>query len=323
MAAALSRAASDRAPVEIALLVVCVAVLIAVAALVIRWGRARYRRLGRLLAAAAGQGAGTQDVTQSEDDTVVQQQAGRLTDTKNGGKSPDGTTGPDSTGSGSRGRPRTVVLVPAAAVIVVAAVAAAVVLVGSGHGTASRGNVIAAGGSVPGQPAGPAVPAATSPAPGKHPAKGAHASPGPGQSPKANGAAASGPGSGSAGSPGSGSANPAPSVPASAPADPAPSTSPAGTLSIAPTGLIPMGHVINEVYLGSFTVTAVDGPVSYSIAELPSDVPDITLTASPSSGTLQAGQQATIELVSNGTVTFTPYVTVDPGGIMVGVTFPS
>jgi hypothetical protein len=76
------------------------------------------------------------------------------------------------------------------------------------------------------------------------------------------------------------------------------------------------------IFPGSFTFTAVGGPVSYTVSEPAAEQAFWTMTIGNGSGTLQAGQQATItiSMVSTGetdTESSLPYVTVDPGGTTV------
>jgi hypothetical protein len=75
-------------------------------------------------------------------------------------------------------------------------------------------------------------------------------------------------------------------------------------------------------YTGSFTITAVGGPVSYTVHELGSETYDMSFTIENASGTLPAGGQATITILVPAVVSFTPYVTVEPGGATVGFTYP-
>jgi len=77
-------------------------------------------------------------------------------------------------------------------------------------------------------------------------------------------------------------------------------------------------------YAGTFTVTAENGPVSYSIS-----VPgtDLYLTITPAAGSLAAGQSqvitATLVPNPNGAPPlFDNPVTVNPGGIAVTLEYP-
>jgi hypothetical protein len=76
-------------------------------------------------------------------------------------------------------------------------------------------------------------------------------------------------------------------------------------------------------YTGTFTITAVGGPVTYTISELSTEVPDMAFSIEPASGSLQAGQQATITVSIPDLVSFTPAVTVDPGSLYVGFSYPA
>jgi hypothetical protein len=72
---------------------------------------------------------------------------------------------------------------------------------------------------------------------------------------------------------------------------------------------------------GTFTLTAVGGPVSYSVTEPGGDY----LIVSPASGDLTAGESVTISVEvnpNNPPPTFETGLTVDPGGISVTVEYP-
>ncbi|HTX29068.1 MAG TPA: sigma-70 family RNA polymerase sigma factor [Streptosporangiaceae bacterium] len=116
---------------------------------------------------------------------------------------------------------------------------------------------------------------------------------------------------------------PAPTVPGSpgvtvAPNSPAASTSapppaPAqGTLSASPTSiLLSVGNP------ATITLTASNGPVSWSIT--PSQGLIGGLTVSPSSGTLAAGASTTVTVAASDLLTAGGQLTVEPGGITVSV----
>jgi hypothetical protein len=291
IAAAVSHAAPDRAPGEIALLGVGGAALVAVAAVAIRRGRVRRWRPGRALLNAV--------------------RASRRTSAE-----PDAAVDGHDAAGGLRWRPQARVLVPAAAVILLASgIGMAVVMAGSGHGPASRGSAATAASPQAGQPPVTIAPAGTSPAPGRHPAKAARAaSPSPGH-PSGRGAAA-------AGGAGSGSS---PSRPAG-PGAPGPNTRPGSTTSPPPQPTLGLpGQAIelqpttslNPEYVGSFTITAEGGTVSYTIAA-PAAAGGTNITITPSSGTLTAGQQATITVSMDLPAS---YVTVSPGAGTVQFTW--
>jgi hypothetical protein len=65
------------------------------------------------------------------------------------------------------------------------------------------------------------------------------------------------------------------------------------------------------------TITAVGGPVSWSISE-PSALLG-NLSVSPSAGSLQAGQSATVVVSVNGLLSLDTVLTVNPGGHAITV----
>jgi len=87
------------------------------------------------------------------------------------------------------------------------------------------------------------------------------------------------------------------------------------TLTQPPTG---------GLYMGSFTLTAENGPVTYSIAVPAAEAGYLTLA--PSAGTLAAGQIATITATvtpnPNVGMTYQNPVTIDPGAITVTILYP-
>jgi RNA polymerase sigma factor (sigma-70 family) len=118
---------------------------------------------------------------------------------------------------------------------------------------------------------------------------------------------------------------PAGSPSASAPSPTAsPSPSP-GTLSVTPLEVRLTETPLGGPYAGMFTVTAEDGPVTYSIAL--SAAEQAYLTLSPLTGTLKAGQEqvitASLTPDPNGAPPqFRNPVTVGPGGITVVLEYP-
>ncbi len=120
-------------------------------------------------------------------------------------------------------------------------------------------------------------------------------------------------------------------VPAVAPSSPIASVSPApsvspGTLQLSSDIVkVPAGNPSPYVppFTGTFTLTALGGPVTYSISVPSSEQPYLTLT--PSHGTLQAGQQQTVTvtvLPAPSPAPRPPYVNtiaVNPGGILVTI----
>ena len=85
-----------------------------------------------------------------------------------------------------------------------------------------------------------------------------------------------------------------------------------GTLSVSPTTVVLSALGSTEVSL-----TAVGGPVSWSIGEQSSLIG--SLNVAPSAGTLQAGQTATISISVNGLASIDTVLTVNPGGHAITV----
>jgi RNA polymerase sigma factor (sigma-70 family) len=115
----------------------------------------------------------------------------------------------------------------------------------------------------------------------------------------------------SAGSEGTGSQ----SVTATTPASATPTglvTLARGTLTVSPTTVL-----LSPVLGGSLTLTARGGPVGWTITE-PAGLIG-RLTVSPASGTLNAGDSATVHITVNGLVTLDTQLTVNPGGQLVTV----
>jgi RNA polymerase sigma factor (sigma-70 family) len=237
----------------------------------------------------------------------------------------------------------------AAAAAGVAAVAAAVTLIAiamAGSGPGHHGGSAAALG--PGSGPGTSISAGggpSNPGSGNHPQPtvsvnpAAHVSsaPGAGGAPSAGGGSPGGgsalPTGASSTSPGSPRSSGHPSPPTSAPpssaspkpSSPAPSTStpasttsapppPApGTLTVTPTSLL-----LTPLLGSSISLTASGGPVTWSITESSSLLGH--LTVSPASGTLTAGQTATVSVTAGSVVSLLGQLTLNPGGITVTVT---
>jgi RNA polymerase sigma factor (sigma-70 family) len=103
------------------------------------------------------------------------------------------------------------------------------------------------------------------------------------------------------------------SVTATAPATtPALATLGRGTLTVSPKTVL-----LSPVLGGSFTLTASGGPVGWTITEPASLIG--RLTVSPASGTLSAGDSATVTITVHGLVTLNTRLTVNPGGQQVTV----
>jgi RNA polymerase sigma factor (sigma-70 family) len=103
---------------------------------------------------------------------------------------------------------------------------------------------------------------------------------------------------------------PGPSVSPSPSASPSPSVSP-GTPLPSPT-FVRLSDVAPGT--GMFTITAVGGPVSYSVS-----VPSGDGTVSPLTGTLDAGQDQIITVTGSSTASLEYIVTVNPGGYQVTI----
>jgi hypothetical protein len=337
MAAAASHVGSDRAPGEIALLVVCCAVIVAVAAVVIRRGRAggSRPRHGLLDVVRAGRQAGAEpDLATDARDWVagaknavvdapdqVAGARGAATDTPDPvverAAAVTDTPAAVVAGRDGAGNPRRAAALVAAAVaiLLVGGMGAAVFLVGTAHGTATRRTIAAADPAIGQDPAVPG-PAAGSPSPGKH---------------HGDGAATGSTGSASGSPPAAGShsassaSSPAGAGTSSTGTTPPPSPGTLGGLPPEPVQLDQPG-VAATVFTTSFTFTAEGGPVSYAIS-VPSDMQSFyTITVDPASGTLEAGQQATINveviLVGEGSDPGPPSVTLNPGGVAITFKFP-
>jgi RNA polymerase sigma factor (sigma-70 family) len=221
----------------------------------------------------------------------------------------------------------------AAAVVAVAVYAGTHLLGGPGG---RPGSALGLGGTV----------TSSGPGPGGAAPPGSPGTGGPGSGPGASSAPSGSAGSGSAGSggPGSGSggivpvvtrkpaAQPSPgssatptggvssSSPAAPPASssPPPSSSPPGQAPAAGTLSVSPGTVVLTPLLGSsITLTAEGGPVSWSVSEPASLLGE--LIVSPSSGTLAAGQSATVSISVSGLASLDTTLTVNPGGHPVTV----
>ena len=79
----------------------------------------------------------------------------------------------------------------------------------------------------------------------------------------------------------------------------------------------PTSILLNPLGSATLTLTASGSPVSWSISEPSSLIGK--LTVSPSSGTLAAGQSATVTLSASGLAAVDSQLTVNPGGQTVTV----
>jgi RNA polymerase sigma factor (sigma-70 family) len=169
-------------------------------------------------------------------------------------------------------------------------------VIANSRGAPSRGSGGSPGGGVGGlvpsaSPGGTTAPAVLATGPGSHPAPGS------------SGSSTSGSGSSPSG--------PAASVPSSSssPASSAPAVQ--GTLTVSLSRLVLVA--VNGHGLGTFTLTAKAGPVSYSISGAAG------LSVSPASGSLSSGASATITVTSSSLITLNEQLTVNPGGYTVTV----
>jgi RNA polymerase sigma factor (sigma-70 family) len=233
----------------------------------------------------------------------------------------------------------------AAAVAAIAVVAVAIVGGDHSHNTASGtsptvgttapGGQPGASGGQPGASGGPSPGASGRPGSGSSglPGPGGTGSPGvpvtipvgassPGTSPATGQPTTAQPTTGQPTTPSSSGSTPPTTSPTTSPAPkPSPSPSPApptpppvaaGTLSVSPTTVL-----LSTLDGSTLTISAVNGPVSWSISEPSSLIGKVD--AAPASGTLQAGQQATITLTVDGIASVDSNLTLNPGGISVTV----
>jgi RNA polymerase sigma factor (sigma-70 family) len=110
--------------------------------------------------------------------------------------------------------------------------------------------------------------------------------------------------------------SPAPSTSAAPSASPSSKPPPpppaAGTLSVSPTSIL-----LSVGSSASLTLTASNGPVSWSITESGALIGG--LTVAPSSGTLASGSSTTVTVTASDLLTAGGQLTVEPGGINVSV----
>ena len=218
----------------------------------------------------------------------------------------------------------------AAAAIIVSTV----LISGSGgpHRTEAAGAGAAPGTSSAGQTAPGTTPGSSPRSSGTAPGQVSPGAPGPGQSPGSaltsasatSGGASTGPPSPGSSSPGkSGSptspapsrTSPSPGSSSSSPGSPSsspPTSAAPGSLSVSPTSV-----VLSTLGGTDVTITASGGPVSWSVSE-PSSLLGM-LTVSPASGTLQAGQSATIVITVSSLVSLDTTLNVNPGGHAITV----
>ena len=209
----------------------------------------------------------------------------------------------------------------AAAAGTVAAVAAAIVLATSGgphHARFSGGGPLEGGGPAGGQPASAGPSTAPGAAPGRQPSgaasgipSGAFSVP---ASPRTSASGSGGPSpTASRTMPGSGTPSPAPTSSGTPTTQPTPSPQPTpGTLGVTPTSI-----VLTPVLGSTLTLTAENGPVSWSISEPSSLLGE--LTVAPASGYLAANQSVQVTITVSGLASLDTRLTVSPGGQQVSV----
>ena len=116
------------------------------------------------------------------------------------------------------------------------------------------------------------------------------------------------------------SASPSPSPSRSPSPSPSPSPTPAkGTLTVSVTAVTLTVGPTGGQPAGSFTLTAVNGPVMNYTITIPADAE--LLTASPASGVLGTGQSVPITLTLSRPDAFNQTIVIDPGGLSVTVTY--
>ena len=86
----------------------------------------------------------------------------------------------------------------------------------------------------------------------------------------------------------------------------------AGTLTVAPASV-----VLSTLGGTAITITAVGGPVTWSISEPVSLVGELNFSAI--SGTLQAGAQTEVTATVDGLLSLDSVITINPGGHTVSV----
>jgi RNA polymerase sigma factor (sigma-70 family) len=120
--------------------------------------------------------------------------------------------------------------------------------------------------------------------------------------------------------------SPTPSASRSRSASPSPSpTQPPGTLTPSTTTVELSQPATGGPYSGTFTLTAVGGPVTFSITDSTTNPsPPGDLSISPATGSLAAGKSVTVTVtvVSATNLPYDTGLTVDPGGLAITVLYP-
>ena len=211
----------------------------------------------------------------------------------------------------ARERPR--VLAAVAAFLVPAAVAALIVALTVGGSPRTPAAAVAlGGGGVPHSSS--SAPASVAPSTTPHHTAGPHgATPTP-----ADVATPSDPPSGrpaATPTPGSSSRSPSPSPSPSASPSPSPSPSPTPGVLVASTPKLVLTSTPGKAVIGTFIVTAENGPVSnFVITSLSGK-----LTISPTSGSLGSGGYVVVTVKAKSKVAFKAKITINPGGLTVTI----
>ena len=100
---------------------------------------------------------------------------------------------------------------------------------------------------------------------------------------------------------------------------PTPPPPPPGTLTVSATSVVLQVPPNGGIPAGSFTLTANGGPVAYSISLPAGTAP--TLSVTPQSGTLAAGQTQTITVTWSAETSLNAQLAISPGGLSVSVSF--
>ena len=179
-------------------------------------------------------------------------------------------------------------------------------VVGNSRGAPSRGPGSSPGGGGSGlapsaSPGGSIAPAVLATGSGSHTTPGTSGSATSASGSSSSGSASSAPASSSSSSSSSGSSAPASSPPPVV----------QGTLTVSLSRLVLVS--VNGQAVGTFTLTAKGGPVSYSISAAAG------LSISPASGSLSSGATATITVTSSSLISLNEQLTVNPGGYTVTV----
>ena len=208
-------------------------------------------------------------------------------------------------------RPR--VLAAVTAFVVPAAVAGVAVALTVGGSPRTPGATVALGGGVPHASTAAPVTAVASPTP-QHTAGPHRATPTP-LTPTTAGGPSSRPAA--TPTPGSSSRSPSPSHSPSASPSPSPSPSPTPGVLVASTAKLVLTSTPGKAVIGTFIVTAENGPVANLVISSPSG----KLTISPTSDSLGSGGYVVVTVKAKSKVAFKAKITINPGGLTVTVVF--